>query len=105
MQESVVTDQLTYPSASGGVKAYLAHPTGGQPWPAIIVIQEVFGLEPHIEDIARRFAREGYLALAPDLYCHDAVRATLTVHDIEQALALARAPDVEAAIRDLSAER
>ena len=105
MQDPIATESLTYPSASGGVKAYLAKPAGGQPWPALIVIQEVFGLEPHIEDLARRFAREGYLALAPDLYCHDAVRATLTVQDIERALALARAPDLEAAIRELPADR
>ncbi len=105
MQESITTDRLTYPSASGGVRAYLAHPTDGQPWPAIIVIQEVFGLEPHIEDVTRRFARQGYLALAPDLYCHDPVRAALTVQDIEQMLGLARASDFEAAVRELPADR
>ena len=70
----------------------------------MIVIQEVFGLDDHIEDLARRFAHEGYLALAPDLYCRDAVRATLSVEDIEGALAAGRG-DVEANIRQLPADR
>lgn len=55
-------------SVNGGtVPGYLALP-GATPAPAVIVIQEWWGLEPHIKDVADRFAREGYLALAPDLY-------------------------------------
>ncbi|MFQ5829108.1 MAG: dienelactone hydrolase family protein [Candidatus Methylomirabilia bacterium] len=50
------------------VGAYLAEPTGTGPFPAVIVIQEWWGLDPHIRDIAERYAREGYVALAPDLY-------------------------------------
>lgn len=103
MQPTVTTERLTYPSASGGVQAYLASPATGQPWPAILVIQEVFGLVPHIEDVARRFAGEGYLALAPDLYCHDPLRASLALEDIEQSMIVARATDVEAAIAQLPA--
>lgn len=47
---------------------YLAVPEGDGPFPAIIVIQEIWGLVDHIRDVARRFADEGYVALAPDLY-------------------------------------
>jgi carboxymethylenebutenolidase len=82
MAESVQTERLTYPATDGDLRAYLARPSGGEPWPAIIVIQEVFGLVDHIEDVARRFAAEGYLALAPDLYTHDKVRPTLDDEDI-----------------------
>ena len=46
--------------------AYVAHPT--QPGPGIVVIQEWWGLVPHIERIADRFAQAGFVALAPDLY-------------------------------------
>lgn len=105
MQETILTESPTYPSPSGGVKSYLAKPATGQPWPALIVIQEVFGLVAHIEDLAGRFAREGYLALAPDLYCHDPLRPTLTLQDIEQSMVVARAPDVDAAIRELPTDR
>jgi carboxymethylenebutenolidase len=47
---------------------YLAHQTGTEPAPAVIVIQEWWGLNDHIKDIADRFAAAGYVALAPDLY-------------------------------------
>lgn len=47
---------------------YLALPEGESPFPAVIVIQEIWGLVDHIMDVARRFAKEGYVALAPDLY-------------------------------------
>lgn len=54
--------------SSGAVSGsgYLAHPGTGSP--GIIVLQEWWGLVPHIEDVARRFAGQGYIALAPDLY-------------------------------------
>jgi carboxymethylenebutenolidase len=50
------------------VAAYLATPAGPGPSPAVIVIQEWWGLNPHIKEVADRYAREGYVALAPDLY-------------------------------------
>lgn len=50
------------------VGAYLATPPGAGPFPAMIVIQEWWGLNAHIRDVADRYAREGYVALAPDLY-------------------------------------
>ncbi len=55
------------PSGSGTVKAYLAKPaTGTAKLPGVLVVHENRGLNPHIEDIARRLALEGYLAFAPD---------------------------------------
>jgi len=47
---------------------YLAYTPGQQAQPVVIVIQEWWGLNEHIKDVARRFAEEGYVALAPDLY-------------------------------------
>lgn len=52
----------------GSVSGYLATPTGKGPWPVVIVIQEWWGLNDNIRSIADRFALEGYLAFAPDLY-------------------------------------
>jgi carboxymethylenebutenolidase len=52
----------------GSVKGHLAKPNGNGPWPAMIVIQEWWGLDAQTESIADRFAQEGYLAFAPDLY-------------------------------------
>src|SRR5919202_2373151 len=50
------------------MEGYLALPDGEGTFPAVIVIQEIWGLVDHIRDVARRFADEGYVALAPDLY-------------------------------------
>ena len=60
---------VTYPSAggtSGTMRGYLVQPAGNGPFPAVLVIHENRGLNPYIEDVARRAAIEGFLALAPD---------------------------------------
>ncbi len=51
---------------SGKMRGYLVQPTSAGPYPAVLVIHENRGLNPHIEDVARRAAIEGFLALAPD---------------------------------------
>jgi carboxymethylenebutenolidase len=50
------------------VSAFIARPATGQKAPVVIIVHEWWGLNPHIEDIAQRFAREGFIAVAPDLY-------------------------------------
>lgn len=52
--------------SSGKMRGYLVKPAGDGPFPAVLVIHENRGLNPYIEDVARRFAVEGFLALAPD---------------------------------------
>jgi carboxymethylenebutenolidase len=52
----------------GNVNGYLAKPEGSGPFPAVIVIQEWWGLDAQTKSIADRFAKEGYLAFAPDVY-------------------------------------
>jgi carboxymethylenebutenolidase len=51
---------------SGQMRGYLVHPAGTGPWPAVLVVHENRGLNPYIEDVARRAAVEGFVALAPD---------------------------------------
>ena len=58
---------IEYPSNGNTATGYLSLPETGS-GPGVIVIQEWWGLVPHIEDVADRFAAEGYVALAPDLY-------------------------------------
>ncbi len=58
---------MRYPSNGGSSEGYLATPIGGQ-GPGVIVIQEWWGLVPHVREVADRFAEAGYIALAPDLY-------------------------------------
>jgi hypothetical protein len=60
---------VTYPSPggnSGTMRGYLVQPSGAGPFPAVLVIHENRGLNPYIEDVARRAAVEGFVALAPD---------------------------------------
>lgn len=52
----------------GTISGYLAKPSGSGPWPGLIVIQEWWGLDGQTKSIAERFAAEGYLAFAPDLF-------------------------------------
>jgi len=60
------TEFIKYPGETGDVRAYLAKPEGDLKLPGVIVIHENRGLVPHIQDVTRRMAREGFLALAPD---------------------------------------
>ncbi len=60
-------DMVTFPSNGGTASGYLAKPASGR-GPGVVVIQEWWGLVPHIKGIADRFAAAGFLALAPDLY-------------------------------------
>ena len=62
----LTTSRVEYDAAGSKVAGYLAQPKGAQKRPAVIVIHENRGLNPHIQDVARRFAVEGFLSLAPD---------------------------------------
>jgi carboxymethylenebutenolidase len=64
----VKTMDITIPSGDEEVKGFLAEPDGKGPFPAVVVIQEWWGLNDWIKENAKRFAEQGYVALAPDLY-------------------------------------
>jgi len=60
---------VSYDSPGGNaakIKAYMVHPAGPGPFPAVLAVHENPGLNPHLEDVARRAAVAGFLALAPD---------------------------------------
>jgi carboxymethylenebutenolidase len=65
---SVQGEMVTFASNGSTAPGYLAKPEGNGPFPGVVVIQEWWGLEEHIKDVARRFAAEGFVAIAPDLY-------------------------------------
>jgi carboxymethylenebutenolidase len=64
--QDVLAGFITYPADNCEMKAYLAKPSKGKKFPAVIVIHENRGLVPHIQDVTRRMAQEGFLAMAPD---------------------------------------
>ena len=63
----IETSRVSYPGTAGEVKGYVAHPKAGSKFPAVIVIHENRGLNKHLEDVTRRLALEGFLAISPDL--------------------------------------
>jgi carboxymethylenebutenolidase len=63
-----VTQMATFQSESRQLEGYLARPEGEEPVPGIVVIHEAYGLNENIKDITRRFADQGYVALAVDLF-------------------------------------
>lgn len=62
------TQTVRFPFGAEQRPGYLARPDGAGPFPGVIVIHEIFGLNANIKDIAERFAAEGYVALAVDLF-------------------------------------
>jgi len=73
---AVVTDTaglsagaVMIPTATGGdMPGYAAMPAAGKGFPTVLVVQEIFGVHEYIRDICRRLAKQGYLAVAPELY-------------------------------------
>ena len=64
--DRIITESITFPGANTVMKGYMARPAAPGTYPAVVVIHENRGLNPHIEDIARRVALAGFVALAPD---------------------------------------
>jgi carboxymethylenebutenolidase len=67
-EKGITTNKTKFSGGGNDVNVFIARPEGVEKAPAIIVVQEWWGLNPHIEDLAQRFAREGFIAVAPDLY-------------------------------------
>ena len=64
--EDLFTERINYPGATGDMQAYIARPKEEKKYAAVVVIHENRGLNAHIEDVARRAATAGYLAIAPN---------------------------------------
>jgi len=64
----ITSGMVRVPVPDGSMSAFQARPVGDGKFAAVLVVQEAFGLNAHIKDVAARIAREGYVTLAPDLY-------------------------------------
>lgn len=93
----ILTSQISFPSDGHETPAYLARPVSDRLPAAVVVIQEWWGLVPHIKNVADRFAKEGYVALAPDLYYGE------SAEEPDQARKLAMALDRKRAVLEISA--
>jgi len=84
----VETTMIEVPAGGGTMTAFLARPKDGGRAPGVLVIQEAFGLNDHIKDVARRIAAEGYVALAPDLYWRGGKGRTARYDQLPEAIGL-----------------
>ena len=66
--QGLTAGEVQIPSGGTQVPAYRAMPATGTTFPVVLVVQEIFGVHEHIKDVCRRFAKLGYLAIAPELY-------------------------------------
>lgn len=109
MAQAISTDdkgltagEVSISVADGNIPAYRAMPKKGKNLPVILVIQEIFGVHEHIKDVCRRFAKLGYMAIAPEMFARQGDVSKMT--DIGEILSkvVAKVPD-EQVFADLDA--
>ena len=96
----LITTPVTFPGDGAALSAFLARPADREPKPAVIIIHEWWGLNDHIKDLAQRFAREGFVALAPDLYSR---MGNTVTKDAAEAAKLMESLKSQQVLKDLNA--
>ena len=97
----LMVGEIQIPTAEGIIPGYHAMPSAGKHFPVVLVVQEVFGVHEHIRDVCRRFAKQGYLAIAPELFYRQGDVSKLA--DIGQIMPIvAKVPDAQV-LSDLDA--
>ena len=86
--------EVKIPTSDGDLPAYMAQPTTGGPFPTILVVEEIFGVHEYIRDVCRRFAKQGYLAVAAEYYARVGDLSKITnMQELEATVA--NAPDAQ----------
>jgi len=93
--EGLVAGPVTVASNGFAMPAYRAMPAGGEHLPIVLVISEIFGVHEHIADVARRFAKHGYLAIAPELFVRQGDAKAPTDIDTLFATIVSKVPDAQ----------
>ena len=90
--DGLIAGEVKIPVKDGTIPAYRAQPAGAGPHPTLLVVEEIFGVHEHIKDMCRRFAKLGYLAIAPELYSR--LGNVVAMTDIKEVMATVnKAPD------------
>jgi carboxymethylenebutenolidase len=89
--EGLEAGEVKVPVRDGEMPAYRAMPAKGKSFPVAIVVQEIFGVHEHIKDVCRRFAKLGYMAIAPSLYARQGDVSQAKMEDIMKIVA--KVPD------------
>ena len=99
--DGLTAGEIKIPVGDSSIPAYRAMPAKGGPFPVALVVQEIFGVHEHIKDVCRRFAKQGYMAIAPALYAREGDVLNLKSID-EIRVIVAKVPD-EQVMSDLDA--
>ncbi|AET90582.1 carboxymethylenebutenolidase [Burkholderia sp. SFA1] len=104
MTVSVTSRWIDIPADGGSFQGYLALPKTGS-GPAVIILQEIFGVNSHIRSVADQYAADGYVALAPDVFWRTQPRVELGYEgaDREKAMELLQKTDANTAVADVGA--
>ncbi|MDJ0847679.1 MAG: dienelactone hydrolase family protein [Myxococcota bacterium] len=100
--EGLEAGMVEVPAADRTIRAYRARPTGPSPLSVVLVVHEIFGLHEYIRDVCRRLAKQGYLAVAPDLYQRQGDPSGLASIDAVIREVVAKVPDAQV-MKDLDA--
>ena len=100
--EGLTVGEVRIPVKDGEIPGYRAMPAKGENFPVVLVVQEIFGVHEHIRDVCRRFAKQGYLAVAPEMYARQGDVSKIS--DWQQIISevVAKVPD-EQVMADLDA--
>jgi carboxymethylenebutenolidase len=93
--DGLTAGEVKIPTADVEIPAYRAMPAKGGPFPVVLVVQEIFGVHEHIKDVCRRFAKEGYLAVAPELYARQGDPTKFTDYKQLFAEIVGKVPDAQ----------
>ncbi|WP_313621054.1 dienelactone hydrolase family protein [Achromobacter sp.] len=91
--KGLVAGKIDIPTSDGKIPAYRAAPEGKKNLPTLIVVQEIFGVHEYIQDVCRRLAHQGYLAIAPELYARQGDPSKYTEIPKLQAEVVSKVPD------------
>ena len=93
--KGLVAGEVSIPVADGKMPAYRAMPAKAGKYPVVLVVQEIFGVHEHIKDVCRRYAKLGYVAIAPELFARQGDVSKMT--DIGQILStvVSKVPDAQ----------
>lgn len=92
--KGLIAGAVQIPVADGELPAYRAQPATGSNFPIVLVIQEIFGVHEHIQDVCRRFAKLGYVAIAPELFIRQGDVSKLSSIDQIRPI-VAKVPDAQ----------
>jgi carboxymethylenebutenolidase len=91
----LTTDEVKIPTHDGQIPGYRAMPATGTSFPVALVVQEIFGVHEHIKDICRRFAKLGYMAVAPELFARQGDVSKITSIDEIISKVVSKVPDAQ----------